>query len=82
MGAIGDDAHAQRQCSNALTLGVRSFDEKVPLREVPIRTIYIDGNVTSHFDPLCDSVRIYVRILRFCALLPMIDVAWTSNACA
>ncbi|MEE1158705.1 MAG: hypothetical protein UHS51_04725 [Atopobiaceae bacterium] len=54
----------------------------MPLREVPIRTIYIDGNVTSHFDPLCDSVRIYVRILRFCALLPMIDVAWTSNACA
>jgi glycosyltransferase involved in cell wall biosynthesis len=33
--------------------------------EVPIETIYIDGNRTSHFDPVRDSMRIYFVLLRF-----------------
>ena len=33
--------------------------------EVPIRTIYIDGNRSSHFDPIRDSMRIYFVLLRF-----------------
>jgi glycosyltransferase involved in cell wall biosynthesis len=33
--------------------------------ETPIRTIYLDGNATSHFDPLFDSMRIYFVLLRF-----------------
>ncbi|GIX35928.1 MAG: polysaccharide synthesis protein GtrA [Lysobacteraceae bacterium] len=33
--------------------------------EVPIRTIYIDGNRSSHFNPLLDSLRIYYVFLRF-----------------
>jgi glycosyltransferase involved in cell wall biosynthesis len=35
------------------------------LLEVPIATIYIDGNRTSHFDPVRDSMRIYFVLLRF-----------------
>lgn len=69
----------------------------VPLREVPIRTIYLDKNAASHFDPLRDSVRIYGRILRFstsslvsfgidyllfCLLLSMIGAATICNVCA
>lgn len=33
--------------------------------EVPIQTIYIDGNRSSHFNPLLDSLRIYYVFLRF-----------------
>jgi glycosyltransferase involved in cell wall biosynthesis len=35
------------------------------LREVGIRTIYVDGNKTSHFKPLRDSLKIYAVFLRF-----------------
>lgn len=115
--------------SNALTLGVRSFDERVPFRsrfgntvtkqiltivtgldiqdsqtglrgiplkiaselthlssngydfememllhcqfrhyeidQVEIKTIYINNNCSSHFNPFIDSIRIYLVILRF-----------------
>ncbi|MDR1475113.1 MAG: bifunctional glycosyltransferase family 2/GtrA family protein [Holosporales bacterium] len=33
--------------------------------EEPIDTIYIEGNKTSHFDPLLDSMRIYFVLFRF-----------------
>jgi len=33
--------------------------------EVPIATVYIDGNRASHFDPIRDSMRIYFVLLRF-----------------
>ncbi len=36
-----------------------------PLIEEPIRTIYLDGNASTHFDPLRDSIRIYVPLLGF-----------------
>lgn len=42
--------------------------ERIPIREVPIETIYIDPeNSTSHFRPVMDSIRIYGDILRFAA---------------
>ena len=33
--------------------------------EVPIETVYIDNNRSSHFDPMRDSMRIYFVLLRF-----------------
>lgn len=36
-----------------------------PMVEIPIRTIYLDGNSTSHFKAVRDSVIIYGEILRF-----------------
>lgn len=33
--------------------------------EVPIRTVYLEGNRSSHFNPLRDSMRIYFVLLRF-----------------
>lgn len=33
--------------------------------EVPIETIYIEGNRSSHFDPVRDSMRIYFVLVRF-----------------
>lgn len=35
--------------------------------EVPIQTLYINGNATSHFKAVSDSLKIYSKILRFSA---------------
>lgn len=37
----------------------------VPIKSVPITTVYIEGNRSSHFNPLLDSARIYWNILKF-----------------
>jgi glycosyltransferase involved in cell wall biosynthesis len=37
----------------------------IPIREVAIRTVYLEDNKSSHFDPLLDSMRIYFVLLRF-----------------
>jgi putative flippase GtrA len=58
--------------------------ERRPL-EVPIETVYIDGNRCSHFDPVRDSMRIYFVLLRFCSsslLAAGIDFAGFSIAFA
>ena len=34
-------------------------------REIPIQTVYEDGNRRSHFNPILDSLRIYAVFLRF-----------------
>lgn len=39
----------------------------IPIHQVPIQTVYLDGNITSHFNPLFDSVKIYLVFLRFLA---------------
>jgi len=36
-----------------------------PMREESVRTIYLDGNRASHFNPILDSTRIYFILLRF-----------------
>jgi len=33
--------------------------------EIPIETVYVDGNRSSHFDPVWDSLRIYATLARF-----------------
>ncbi len=38
---------------------------KVPLVEIPIETIYIEGNRSSHFKPLRDSARVYAVLFRY-----------------
>jgi glycosyltransferase involved in cell wall biosynthesis len=39
-----------------------------PIVQEPIRTIYLDGNRSSHFDPILDSMRIYFLLFRFSVL--------------
>jgi putative flippase GtrA len=39
-----------------------------PLIQVPIRTIYLGNNESSHFHPIFDSMRIYFLLLRFSVL--------------
>lgn len=38
---------------------------RIPYQEVPIETVYIDENQSSHFRPVRDSLRIYGLILKF-----------------
>lgn len=37
----------------------------VPIVEVPIRTVYIEENKTSHFNPIKDSIKIYMIFGKF-----------------
>jgi glycosyltransferase involved in cell wall biosynthesis len=39
----------------------------IRIEQIAIRTIYLEGNVSSHFNPLLDSMRIYFVLLRFAA---------------
>lgn len=38
-----------------------------PIYEVPIDTVYLEKNKSSHFRPVADSIRIYAPILKFCS---------------
>lgn len=40
-------------------------NRRIPIVEVPIQTIYIEENRTSHFNPIKDSVRIYMIFGKF-----------------
>lgn len=40
---------------------------EVAIAEVPIETVYLEKNASSHFNPLVDSVRIYTVFLKFIA---------------
>ena len=44
---------------------VELISHRVEVRQLPIETIYIDGNRSSHFNPLLDSMRIYFVLIRF-----------------
>ena len=39
----------------------------ISVEEVPIQTVYLDNNVSSHFNPIKDSFKIYREILKFSA---------------
>lgn len=48
------------------------------IRELPIETIYLEGNRSSHFHPLADSAKIYSKLLQFyasSALAAVLDLA-------
>lgn len=51
---------------------------EVPFTEVTIRTIYLDDNDSSHFNPLKDSIKIYRTIFAFLAssiMSALLDIA-------
>ncbi len=44
---------------------IATKDQGVPIIEVPISTIYLEENKSSHFNPIVDSIRIYAIFLKF-----------------
>jgi len=73
-------------CLEALGITLNGYDFELEslmkksysrrLREVPIQTIYLNGNQSSHFNPIRDSMRISFVFLRHCgnsALAAIVD---------
>ena len=50
-----------------MTVLLQCPHDGIPIVEVPIETVYLDENKSSHFKALRDSFRIYKDILKFCA---------------
>lgn len=44
---------------------IAAKDNMIPIKEVPIETIYLNENESSHFNPFRDSIRIYKVFLKF-----------------
>lgn len=42
--------------------------QQFTIREIPIKTIYLEDNRSSHFNPLIDSIKIYFVFIRFAAI--------------
>lgn len=66
-----------------LMLLVRAAREHLVVGQVPIETVYLDENASSHFRPVRDSARVYAPFLRYVtsgALCFAIDLAILSVA--
>ncbi|GFK92956.1 hypothetical protein NNJEOMEG_00784 [Fundidesulfovibrio magnetotacticus] len=48
-----------------LEMLVRAVEGKIELVETPISTVYLEGNASSHFNPLLDSFKVYFVFTRF-----------------
>lgn len=61
-------------CLSALRTPLNGYDFELAclvqadqaVHEIPIETIYLDGNQSSHFNPILDSMRVYFVFLRYC----------------
>ena len=42
--------------------------QQIAIQQIPISTVYLDGNNSSHFNPLIDSIKIYFVFIRFAAI--------------
>lgn len=48
-----------------LDMLINSRKQHIPLIEVPIKTVYIENNRSSHFNPFLDSLKIYLVFIKF-----------------
>jgi len=48
-----------------LDMLIQCATQERPIVQVPIETVYIDDNASSHFNPIIDSAKIYMVFLRF-----------------
>ena len=48
-----------------LDMLVKAGELEVPIKEIPITTVYENNNASSHFNPIIDSVKIYLVFFRF-----------------
>lgn len=50
-----------------LDMLIRIIRKKIAIKEIPIETIYIDDNKSSHFNPILDSLKVYFVFIRYIA---------------
>ncbi|HEX2549384.1 MAG TPA: bifunctional glycosyltransferase family 2/GtrA family protein, partial [Gammaproteobacteria bacterium] len=48
-----------------LNMLVYAIKNKITITEIPIKTIYLDDNKSSHFNPLIDSLKVYFVFFRY-----------------
>lgn len=48
-----------------LQMLIMAAEEKINITPIPIETVYIEENKSSHFNPVMDSMRIYFVFIRF-----------------
>lgn len=48
-----------------LDMLIQAREHHYPIIEVPVATVYLDNNRSSHFNPVLDSIKIYLVFLRF-----------------
>lgn len=48
-----------------LNVLLQAAEVGVTVQELPVETIYLEGNASSHFRPLVDSARVYAPLLKF-----------------
>ena len=48
-----------------LNVLLQAAEAGVTIQELPVETIYIEGNASSHFRPLVDSARVYAPLVKF-----------------
>lgn len=51
-----------------LDMLIQAAQRHIPIHELSIKTVYLDGNKSSHFNPIIDSLKIYFVFLRYSAL--------------
>ncbi|HEY3836060.1 MAG TPA: glycosyltransferase [Bryobacteraceae bacterium] len=64
----------RRACAESLPVPINGYDFELEclirahgrVRQVPIDTIYLGHNRSSHFNPIRDSMRIYFVFIRYC----------------
>ncbi len=44
---------------------IDTIDKEIPIVEIPIKTIYVNGNTESHFNPIKDSIAIYKIFIKY-----------------
>ena len=74
---VAPPTHSRSDRSRSFRASSQKFAEKtgfqkvivkkqsVDIIEIPIDTIYLENNVSSHFNPFFDSMKIYFQLLRF-----------------
>ncbi len=50
-----------------LNILLEATQHRIAIHEVPIETVYLNGNSSSHFRPIADSARVYLPLVRFVA---------------
>lgn len=51
-----------------LDMLIQAAQQHIPIQEMSIKTVYLDGNKSSHFNPIVDSLKIYFVFFRYSAL--------------
>ncbi|MCD6047464.1 MAG: gtrA [Gammaproteobacteria bacterium] len=47
---------------------IMAVKQKVDIIQLPIETVYIENNRSSHFNPIVDSIKIYFVFFRYCLI--------------